>query len=355
VPCAGTGARAVGPGGNAALPKQYQLVAGQPLVLHTLAAFAGVARLAGTLVAVAPGDGFFAAHTHPAWFAVPCGGAARADSVLGGLKELQARGALDDDWALVHDAARCLVTTAQIDALIDACEHDAVGGLLAHKLADTLKTATDGPGGVRVAGTVDRSDKWLAQTPQMFRIGPLLDALQHAGAAVTDEASAMEAVGQQAAHGIVLAGAYQRIDQFGRHQAACGVVHQHPVMRARAARQQRLQAIGHGFGPRGSAAGRGGVTRGRQTRQALAPEIVAGGNHHQRVVHARRTGKSRQRMGHHGRAGHQVVLLGKLGGRRAGRNGARTGAGTGDQGPQARRFRGHGRGSGKQICHGGAL
>ena len=195
VPCAGTGSRAVGPGGNAGLPKQYQLVAGQPLVLHTLAAFAGVARLAGTLVAVAPGDGFFAAHTHPAWFAVPCGGAARADSVLGGLKELQARGALDDDWSLVHDAARCLVTTAQIDALIDACEHDAVGGLLGHKLADTLKTATDGPGGVRVAATVDRSDKWLAQTPQMFRIGALRHALEQVGAAATDEASAMEAMG----------------------------------------------------------------------------------------------------------------------------------------------------------------
>lgn len=195
VPCAGTGSRAVAPGGDTSLPKQYQLVAGQPLVLHTLAAFAGVARLAGTLVAVAPGDGFLAAHPHPAWFAVPCGGATRADSVLGGLKELKARGAADEDWVLVHDAARCLVTTAQIDALIDACEHDPVGGLLGHKLADTLKTATDGPGGVRVAATVDRSDKWLAQTPQMFRLGALRRALEHVGPAATDEASAMEALG----------------------------------------------------------------------------------------------------------------------------------------------------------------
>jgi len=106
-------------------------------------------------------------------------------------------GAAQHDWALVHDAARCLVTSAQVDALIDACEHDAVGGLLAHKLADTLKTASTGPGGVRVAATVDRSDKWLAQTPQMFRIDPLLDALTQAGAAATDEASAMEAIGQR--------------------------------------------------------------------------------------------------------------------------------------------------------------
>jgi 2-C-methyl-D-erythritol 4-phosphate cytidylyltransferase/2-C-methyl-D-erythritol 2,4-cyclodiphosphate synthase len=100
------------------------------------------------------------------------------------------------DWVLVHDAARCLVTPEQIDALIDACAHDSVGGLLAHKLADTLKTAIAGPGGVRVASTVDRSDKWLAQTPQMFRIGPqLMAALEHVGSAATDEASAMEAMG----------------------------------------------------------------------------------------------------------------------------------------------------------------
>lgn len=197
LPCAGTGTRALRaqPGGAAMLPKQYQPVAGQPMVLHTLAAFAGVARLAGTLVAVAPGDGFFDGQAHPAYFAEPCGGPTRADTVLGGIKALQARGALDEDWVLVHDAARCLVTTAQIDALIDACQHDSVGGLLAHKLADTLKTASDGPGGVRVAATVDRSDKWLAQTPQMFRMGALRRALEHVGAAATDEASAMEAMG----------------------------------------------------------------------------------------------------------------------------------------------------------------
>ncbi|MBS0292798.1 MAG: 2-C-methyl-D-erythritol 4-phosphate cytidylyltransferase [Proteobacteria bacterium] len=197
LPCAGTGTRALrtqaGVGG--ALPKQYQPVAGQPMVLHTLAAFAGVARLAGTLVAVAPGDTFFDGAPHPGYFAVPCGGPTRADTVLGGLKALLARGALEEDWVLVHDAARCLVTTAQIDALIDACQHDSVGGLLAHKLADTLKTAVDGPGGVRVAATVDRSDKWLAQTPQMFRIGALRRALEQVGAAATDEASAMEAMG----------------------------------------------------------------------------------------------------------------------------------------------------------------
>jgi 2-C-methyl-D-erythritol 4-phosphate cytidylyltransferase len=91
----------------------------------------------------------------------------------------------------VHDAARCLVRPAWIDALIDACLGDAVGGLLALPLADTLKAERGG----RVQATVDRAGKWQAQTPQMFRIGMLREALAAAGAAVTDEASAIEALG----------------------------------------------------------------------------------------------------------------------------------------------------------------
>ena len=125
-----------------------------------------------------------------------CGGETRRDSVYNGLVAAMAAVAADD-WVLVHDAARCLVTPAQIDALIDACRDDAVGGLLALPLADTLKRAEDG----RVAATLDRGDKWLAQTPQMFRIGPLAAALRLAlqadAAAITDEASAMEAAGLQ--------------------------------------------------------------------------------------------------------------------------------------------------------------
>lgn len=209
VPCAGIGSRAVAAvapvteggalqlGGTtvAPLPKQYHLVAGHPMVLHTLGALAGVSRLLGTLVAVAPGDRFLDAHVHATFFTVECGGPTRADTVLGGLRALLQRGARREDWVLVHDAARCLVTSSQIDALIDQCAGDSVGGLLAHKLADTLKTSIDGPGGVRVASTVDRKDKWLAQTPQMFRIGPLMEAIEKVGSNVTDEASAMEAMG----------------------------------------------------------------------------------------------------------------------------------------------------------------
>lgn len=195
VPCAGTGTRAVRvqPGAAAVLPKQYQVVAGHPMVLHTLAAFAGVARLAGTLVAVAPGDAFFDGHAHPAFFAVPCGGATRADTVLGGIKALQARGASDDDWVLVHDAARPCLSMAQLDGLIDAVGDDEVGGILAVPVADTLKRATPDR---RIEATVPREHLWQAQTPQMFRYGLLREALMRSRV-VTDEAGAIEALGQR--------------------------------------------------------------------------------------------------------------------------------------------------------------
>jgi 2-C-methyl-D-erythritol 4-phosphate cytidylyltransferase len=165
------------------------------MVVHTLKAFAGVARINHGVLVLAPDDelidGVLATHPQPLFVTSRTGGATRAESVLAGLHELRKHGAHDSDWVLVHDAARCLVTPAQINALMDACQNDAVGGLLAHKLADTLKTESQG----RVAQTVDRADKWLAQTPQMFRLGALMQALEQAGAAVTDEASAMEAMG----------------------------------------------------------------------------------------------------------------------------------------------------------------
>jgi 2-C-methyl-D-erythritol 4-phosphate cytidylyltransferase len=187
IPCAGTGTRAGGAG-----PKQYQPVAGQPMVLHTLAAFAAVPRLAATLVVVSAGDCFF--ETIDATVLVAsCGGSTRATSVFNGLNALLNQGAQATDWVLVHDAARCLITPQQINTLIDACADDPVGGLLALKLPDTLKSEANG----RVAATVDRHDKWLAQTPQMFRIGALQQALLAAGDAVTDESSALELVGQQ--------------------------------------------------------------------------------------------------------------------------------------------------------------
>jgi 2-C-methyl-D-erythritol 4-phosphate cytidylyltransferase len=130
------------------------------------------------------------------------GGATRADSVAGGLDALLALGADVDDWVLVHDAARCLVRPESVRRLIEACREDAVGGLLALPVADTLKRSTaESARGERVEVTVPRTAIWAAQTPQMFRIGLLRDALRaglaRADLSITDEASAIEALGLQ--------------------------------------------------------------------------------------------------------------------------------------------------------------
>jgi 2-C-methyl-D-erythritol 4-phosphate cytidylyltransferase len=176
------------------LPKQYRDIAGKPMVAHTMAAFAAVPGVARTLVVIAPNDALFEQHVvlpNANFSIAACAGNTRAITVLNGLNALLAQGAQPSDWVLVHDAARCLITPQQIHAVIDACVNDDVGGLMALKLPDTLKQESAG----RVSATIDRSDKWLAQTPQMFRIGQLMQALEKAGDAVTDEASALEALG----------------------------------------------------------------------------------------------------------------------------------------------------------------
>jgi 2-C-methyl-D-erythritol 4-phosphate cytidylyltransferase len=165
------------------------------MVVHTLKAFAAVPRITHGLLVVAPDDLYvgdvMAAHPQSLFSVAHVGGVTRAASVLAGLCELSKQGAIETDWVLVHDAARCLVTQQQINALINTCQDDAVGGLLALPVSDTLKNELDG----RVSGTVSRDGKWLAQTPQMFRLGALSVALQQIGLDVTDESSAMEAMG----------------------------------------------------------------------------------------------------------------------------------------------------------------
>ena len=191
VPCGGVGERAGTTG-----PKQYAPLAGRSLVSHTLAALRAVPRLTATLLVVSPHDAQAEALL-PAdaldrrWLA-RVGGATRAATVAAGLEALRERGAVDDDWVLVHDAARALLQPAWVDRLIDACEADPVGGLLALPVSDTLKR-DDGEG--RVRETVPRQGLWAAQTPQMFRLGLLQRALMQAGDRVTDEASAIEALG----------------------------------------------------------------------------------------------------------------------------------------------------------------
>jgi 2-C-methyl-D-erythritol 4-phosphate cytidylyltransferase len=192
IPCAGTGSRA-----GTVQPKQYQELAGQPLVMHTVQALAQVPQLGSAWLVLSPQDDHvWPIQSWPAHFKrVTCGGASRAQSVFNGLKAMLAAGLDPQDWVLVHDAARCLVEPPEVTRLIDICQHDAVGGLLALPLPDTLKTEESG----RVLATVPREHKWLAQTPQMFRLQVLHDALAEAAgsgfAGITDEASAMERLG----------------------------------------------------------------------------------------------------------------------------------------------------------------
>jgi 2-C-methyl-D-erythritol 4-phosphate cytidylyltransferase len=201
IPCGGSGSRA-----QSEIPKQYRVIAGKPMVMHTLAAFEQVERLAAGLVVIAKEDDqlpeLLKVNINTIFSIAPQAGNTRATTVFNGLKALLLQGAAATDWVLVHDAARCLITPEQINALIDACLNDdsdgAVGGLLALPLPDTLKSEQAG----RVTATLGRSDKWLAQTPQMFRIGALIHALSAAGdlsdvsnALITDESSAMERLG----------------------------------------------------------------------------------------------------------------------------------------------------------------
>lgn len=193
VPCAGSGSRS-----GAAGPKQYEELAGRALVLWTLEALARVTELDGTLVVLSPGDTQFAAlstegdaEAAAACWRANVGGATRAETVFAGLHDLLARGALESDWVLVHDAARPCIAPMLIEAMIAELMEDAVGGLLALPVADTVKRADSAQ---RVAQTLPRDGLWLAQTPQMFRHAMLADAYARFPE-VTDEAGAMERAG----------------------------------------------------------------------------------------------------------------------------------------------------------------
>ena len=172
------------------------------MVEHTLLALTAVPQLDGVLVVTAPDDDAQPGAELQKVQVQACGGASRAQTVANGLTYLLQTGAQDEDWVLVHDAARCLIRPEQIQELIKACLPDAVGGLLAAPMVDTLKEQISGEPGsdgpprlARVDATRPRAGKWLAQTPQMFRLGLLARALKETGDQVTDESSAIEALG----------------------------------------------------------------------------------------------------------------------------------------------------------------
>lgn len=174
--------------------KQYADLAGEPLLARTLARLASLAAEA-IVVALAPDDERFAQAigSRAGVETLACGGATRAETVRNALRALAPR-CRDDDWMLVHDAARCCVPRDALARLVDELSDDSVGGLLAMPLADTLKRATTWES-ARVARTEPRAGLWIAQTPQMFRYRLLCDAYAiEASRDCTDDAQAVEAL-----------------------------------------------------------------------------------------------------------------------------------------------------------------
>jgi 2-C-methyl-D-erythritol 4-phosphate cytidylyltransferase len=186
IPAAGVGARMAAAG-----PKQYMAVGGKPMLRHTIDAFLSSELINHVYVVVSPDDGQIDAVVPAAGVTVlRCGGASRLESVQNALHQLgEVLG--EQDWVLVHDAARPGLNAALIEKLITTIGGDAVGGLLALPVVDTVKRAGS------AVSTVSRDGLWLAQTPQMFRYRLLCSALAAAtdASVITDDASAVEAMG----------------------------------------------------------------------------------------------------------------------------------------------------------------
>ncbi len=195
IPAAGVGARMASD-----RPKQYLPLAGRTVIEHSLNAMLNHPAIKGVVLAIATDDEYWAAldYQHPKPVLRAPGGTERCHSVLNALDVLQTM-ASEADWVLVHDAARPCLRQDDISQLMECCKHHPVGGILAVPVKDTIKQSMDSSQAGTIAVTVDRSLLWHAQTPQMFRLGMLRDALRQAlaaGVTMTDEASALEWCGQ---------------------------------------------------------------------------------------------------------------------------------------------------------------
>jgi 2-C-methyl-D-erythritol 4-phosphate cytidylyltransferase len=191
IPAAGKGTRI---GENT--PKQYVLLNGKPMLQYPMQTLCSISAVDHVYVVIDARDQFWSQHDWPHFngklSVLRCGGASRAQSVLNGLHAIASR-VEEDAWVLVHDAARPGLQAADVNKLIRELQQDAVGGLLAVPLPDTLKRSDLAQ---RTLETVPRDNLWLAQTPQMFRYDLLKRALNALPAdTVTDEAQAIEAMG----------------------------------------------------------------------------------------------------------------------------------------------------------------
>jgi len=191
IPAAGVGARM-----NADRPKQYLLLSNKTILEHTLSRILDLPDLAGIVVPLSKADSYWTSLTilqHPLVHTIH-GGENRANSVLNGLDYLADK-VHEQDWILVHDAARPCVTLSSIQKLCDELTNSKIGGILAIPASDTLKRVINDN---EIQTTVDRKPLWQAQTPQMFRYGLLRQCLTQTlsnNENITDESSAIELCG----------------------------------------------------------------------------------------------------------------------------------------------------------------
>ena len=191
IPAAGQGTRFGG-----VMLKQYLPVCGKPVLAHSIKVFQFHPLLSSITVVLAEDDQWFesAVGLLAATVKTVIGGDTRAQSVRNGLRYI-AENYSETDWVLVHDAARPCLSASRLEKFLEQGLESADGAILAMPVGDTLKRAGDSQ---EIVSTVDRSELWAAQTPQLFHVGALaeaIDAAQNAGCELTDEASAMEFVG----------------------------------------------------------------------------------------------------------------------------------------------------------------
>jgi 2-C-methyl-D-erythritol 4-phosphate cytidylyltransferase len=193
IPAAGSGLRM-----ENKLPKQYLSLAGKPMIYHAVRTFCLSPEIASVFVVLDSRDSEWSKYDWSEFsgklVVFSCGGETRAMSILNGLKAASEASFIDnDDWILVHDAARPCLSEVLLKKLLNELSDDAVGGLLAVPLSDTLKRSDAND---RVKKTESRKDLWQAQTPQMFRYMLLMDALcKPDSITMTDDAGAVEALG----------------------------------------------------------------------------------------------------------------------------------------------------------------
>jgi 2-C-methyl-D-erythritol 4-phosphate cytidylyltransferase len=191
IPAAGIGTRYGG-----AVLKQYLPIRGKAVLAHSISLFQFHPMITGITVVLAENDQLFESAVGSLSSAVETviGGDTRSQSVRNGLRSI-AENHPDDEWVLVHDAARPCLSRDKLERLLEQGLQSPDGAILAMPVGDTLKRSGDSR---EIIDTVDRRSLWAAQTPQLFRVGALtvaIDAAHRQGCEMTDESSAMEFVG----------------------------------------------------------------------------------------------------------------------------------------------------------------